>query len=137
LKIQEGYQLYLKWNRIRYDEQIAHFTGAVLTGPVLSQAQAIEPNDFIDLDFTKQNANVDLFLPQHFFIARLAWKDVVYKDNMVELKRCTLIHNKAGSLKELKNDFSFVVDCSGHEEHMHKNMLVYPAWVLNGSEDVI
>jgi hypothetical protein len=134
MKIQNAYKLYFRWKRIRYEKDTAFFTGAYFTGPVLVKAAEIQPQDHIDLDFTVQNKNTGLFLPKHFYIARLSWKDVTYKDDRVELKKCTLNHNKAGSLKDLENSFSFVIDCSRHDELMHRKILVYPAWVMREDE---
>ena len=134
MEVLESYKLFFNWRGIKYTKSIASFKKAWLEGPVLVQAAKIESSDFIDLDFTVQNHKTSIFLPNNFFIARLSWKDVEYRDNIVVLKRCTLQHNKSGSLRELKDSFRFLIDCSQHEEHLHRNMLVYPAWVLNPEE---
>jgi hypothetical protein len=134
MQVQEVYQLFFNWQGMKYSKDVATFKKAWFDGPVLARAAQIEPNNYISLDFSLQNFQTNLFLPDNFFIARLSWKDVEYKDNKVILKKCSLLHNKAGSLKELKDGFKFLIDCSQHEEYMHRKMLVYPAWVLNPEE---
>ena len=131
MKVTERYQLFLNWYGLKYNGDIAIFNEAWFEGPVLQDAAQIQPNDYINLDFTKQNIDTSLFLPSGFFIARLAWEIVTYKDNKVILGSCTLSHNKAGSLKELEDGFKFLIDCSKHEEYLHNNHLVYPAWALS------
>jgi hypothetical protein len=136
MDIREEYKLFFSWAGLRYDKEVASFTKAWLAGPVLSRAAQIQPNDYIELDFSRQNYDIPIFLPDTFFIARLRWKGVEYKDDKVVLKKCCLIHNKAGSLKDLRNGFKFIIDCSRHEEYMHRSVLVYPAWVMT-PEDII
>lgn len=134
MQVQEPYKLFFNWTGLKYSKDVMTFKKAWLDGPVLSHAARIEPNNYIDLDFSPQSYNTDLFLPKNYFIARLFWKEVEYKDDKVFLKKCTLSHNKVGALQELKDGFKFLIDCSWHEEHMHRKMLVYPAWVLNPEE---
>ncbi len=136
MRVMEGYQLYFNWEGIRYESDTAVFKKAWLEGPVLQKAARIQATDFIDLDFTQQNLNTELFLPQNFFIARLRWKDVEYEEGQVVLKECTLNHNRSGSLKDLQDGYKFLIDCARHEEYLHNNILVYPSWVMN-PEDVI
>jgi hypothetical protein len=136
MQVREPYKLFFLWKGIVYNGNVATFTETQFTGPVLKRAEKINPDTYIDLDFTAQNLGTGLFLPRTFYIARLQWKGVEYKDDIVLLKDCTLVHNKAGSLKTLQDGFRFLIDCSGHESYRHHKMLVYPAWVLN-PEDVI
>jgi hypothetical protein len=132
----EGYQLFFNWAGLRYDKDIAFFKKAWFSGPVLQRAAQIQPNDYLDLDFSSQNFTTALFIPDNFFIARLRWGALEYKDDRVVLKKCSLNHNKAGSLKDLQSGFKFLIDCSRHEEYMHQKFLVYPAWVMT-PEDII
>lgn len=136
MQVEEKYTLYFNWVGADYTGEVTSFAEAWFDGPVLADAAQISPNDNLQLDFTKQNFNTPLFLPDSFFIASLAWKEVEYKDDKVLLKDCTLSHNKAGTLKEIKDDFRFLIDCSSHEFEVHYKMLVYPAWVLNPEEEI-
>jgi hypothetical protein len=135
--VSENYKLFFNWVGLRYEGEVALFDIAWFDGPVLCTAAKIESNTYIDLDFTSQNITTDLFLPQNFYVARLSWKEVEYLDNKVFLKGSMLSHNAVGSLKNLQDGFKFMIDCSKHEEHMHKNFLVYPSWVLKPTNDII
>lgn len=137
MRVKELYRLFFQWKGLKYNGGVATFKKAWFSGPVLARAAQINPNTYIDLDFTSQNVDTKLFLPKGFFIARLQWKDVEYKDEEIILKGCVLLHNKAGSLKELKSGLRFLIDCSGHEERTHHKMLVYPAWVLNPEDEIL
>jgi hypothetical protein len=136
MQVKEIYQLFFQWKGLKYNGDVATFKKAWFSGPVLQIAAKINPDTYMDLDFTRQNLDTKLFLPSNFYIARLRWKEVEYKDGDVTLKGCVLQHNKSGSLRELKNGLRFLIDCSGHDERIHHKMLVYPAWVLN-PEDII
>ena len=136
MEVLEWYRLYLNWEGVFYTGDVATFKLAWFDGPVLSDAARILPNDYLQLDFTRQNDDVPIFLTEHFFIAELAWKEVEYLGDRVYLKDCTLSHNKAGTLKELKDGFRILIDCSSHEEYQHYQFLLYPAWVLNPEEEI-
>lgn len=129
----DRYRLVFSWEGIRYEGQTAYFMRAFFSGPVLQRMSKVKPDDFIDLDFTKQNMQTGLFLPRHFYIAKLSWKDAVYRQWGIELTGCSLEHEKAGSLKELTDGLKFYIDCSGHEQVVHYKNLVYPAWVVKHS----
>jgi hypothetical protein len=131
MTIPEPYKLIFNWDGIRYEGEIAFFEKAAFTGPVLSNAAQIAENDSIDLDFTVQNMGSGLFLPQHYYIAKLSWGGVVYRPWGVELNECQLKHLKTGSLKELRDGMKFHIDCSTHEQYIHHKFLVYPSIVVN------
>lgn len=137
MKIQERYKLLFKWEGIRYEDEVASFDKSWFEGPVLKIAAPIEQDNFMDLDFTKQNQTSNLFLPDGYYIARLRWKSVTYGDGVVELGNCTLTHNKAGTLRNLENGFHFAIDCSAHEEYFHRKTLVYPAFAINKEDQPI
>lgn len=132
MRIPERYKLIFHWNRIRYEGSVAFFDQAAFTGPVLARTTKIQPDDHIELDFTQQNMASEIFLPNTYYIAKLSWKDVIYKPWGIELTECQLQHHKTGSLKELKDRMKFYIDCSTHEHTIHYKFLVYPAWVVNG-----
>jgi hypothetical protein len=133
----DSYKLYFRWNGLHYDRGVTSFIKAWFYGPVLLGASKIQDNDFLDLDYTKQNLNTGLFVPKDFYIARLSWKTVTYIEDIVLLEECKLSHNKAGSLSNLKEGSSFLIDCSNHDETRHAKHLVYPAAVLNTELEVL
>jgi len=133
----ERYKLYFEWIGLKYNKDVASFKDAWFHGPVLQRAAKINSNDYIDLDFSSQNFNNKLFLVDSYYIAKLRWKDVEYREGKVMLKGCKLTHNKAGTLRELKDGFSFLIDCGRHESYMHHKTLVYPSWVMNEEKVII
>jgi len=137
MAVKDRYKLLFKWEGIRYERDIASFKKSWFEGPVLKIAAQIEQDSFMGLDFTKQNRTSNLFLPNHYFIARLQWRGVTYKDGIVDLANCTLTHEKAGSLKNIEDDFTIEIDCSAHEEYFHRKTLVYPALILNKDDQPI
>jgi hypothetical protein len=128
--VKEKYQLYLEWNSIHYTGQVAVLDRALFYGPVLNIAFKLLEKDSIKLDFTAQQ---QIFLADpSFYVATLSWAGIHYhRDSIVELKNCTLEHNKAGSLKALTRDNFFIIDCEPHEEHIHIKNLIYKSWVLD------
>lgn len=130
MRIQDRYRLEFRWQGLEYDGDVATFTSAWFTGPVLKYAEKIQPLNDMSLDFTQQNRSNSLFVPRQYYIARLSWGDIIYRDNEVLLDGCKLNHQQSGTLKNLKDGFYFVIDCSKHEAHMHRKILVYPAWAL-------
>jgi hypothetical protein len=139
MKIKQKYTLYFDWENIRYEDSVAAFDRAFFHGPVMENANRIEPNTYIDLDFTPQNlSSCGLFIPENFYIARLSWGDVKYhEDNVVELFNCTLSHNKGGTLRNLQDGQYFILNCERHEETIHHKFLTYEVWVMNNEDNVI
>lgn len=131
MKIKERYRLVFSWEGITYEGKVATFNRAAFSGPVLKNMVKVEGDDSIDLDFTAQNMKSGIFIPKYYYIAKLSWKNVIYKPWGIELTGCKLDHHKTGSLRELQDGMKFYVDCSKHEHTTHYKFLVYPAWVVN------
>lgn len=129
--IPERYRLVFSWEGLHYEGNDARFTRAGFSGPVIALMARVNDNDHIDLDFTEQNKSSGLFIPHHYYIARLSWAEVSYKSWGIELMNVTLSHHKTGSLRELTDKMRFYIDCSRHEHHTHHKFLVYQAWVIN------
>ena len=130
MRITERYKLVFSWEGIRYEGDVAYFTRAAFSGPVIAMMAKVEPSDFIDLDLSDQSFNSPIFLPKSYYIARLAWREVVYRSWGIELMEASLSHQKVGSLKELKDGMKLYINCSNHEHTIHHKHLVYPAWVV-------
>jgi len=137
MNVVEKYKLFFNWRGIKYENKVATFKRAWFAGPVITSALQVQSNDFLDLDFSLQNNDASLFLPKNFYVARLFWKDVEYKGDTVSLKGCTLSHNVGGTLRNLEDGFKFLIDCKNHEETTHRRFLVYPAWVLKPTDELI
>ena len=122
----DDYLLFLKWLFLDYDindSKLIKLNGAYFTGPVLRNAAAINPGDYIDLDFTEQYAKKI----NNYYIARLRWGAVRNVGNIVYLDNCTLQCKYKKSLPKLKPDDFIVIDTSMHEEATHQYFLTYPA----------
>ena len=137
MNITEKYKLIFRWEGIRYEGNTAYFNKAWFEGPVLADVQQLQPNDYIDLDLSRQNLSTDLFLPREYYIARLGWAEAKHIAGKVRLVGVTLDHHKTGSLKELRDGMQFFIDCSQHEEQIHYKNLVYPAWVAAANSEEI
>lgn len=133
----ESHKLILNWDSIKYEGEVAILDQAQFSGPVLQISEQISPNDSINLDFTEQNMQVGIFIPKHYYIATLRWENIEYKEGIVYLYNSKLEHSKVGSLKNLQENMSLVIDCSKHEMHSHYKFLVYPAWVVNSEGKIL
>ena len=129
LNILEGYELYFEFGKIHYTGSIAVLTNCFFYGAALKRARKLNEKDKIRLDFTLQNK---IFIPNSFYIADLKWEGIRYEtDEIIELFKCTLEHEKIGTLKNLTPEEFFIIDTYKHEERVHYKSLVYPAFVLN------
>lgn len=132
----EQYELYLEWTTLEYVTGAIKFNKSLLYGPALKNAQRIQENDNMKLDFSAQNFIV---IPDPSFnVATLKWQGVNYlRDDVVELKDCVLEYTNIGLLKNLTPDNFFIVDCERHEERVHAKYLTYIAWVLDNDGNPI
>lgn len=135
--VDEYYKLYFQGQGIRYEGRKLYFDKGWFFGPVLHNSNEIEPDNYLDLDFTKQNIDTPIFLPKSYYIAKLSWKDVIYSSEWVELTECTLEHDQVGTLRDIQEEFTILIDCKSHEHWKHHNSLLYPAWVLNREFEII
>ena len=128
--LSEKFRLELHWKEIKYEaEERCKLIDACFSGPVLSIAQKIEENSFIDLDFYEQYS----IITKNYYVARFSWNKVIYnKDNTVSLGDAYLSHNKdLNKVPKLKNNDFIVIDTKGHEEETHAFNLVYRSYVVN------
>jgi len=124
----EKYRLDLKWSSTVYKEGICFFKDAYFSGPVLSFAEKIEPNNSMDLDFFKQY----FVLVTNVYIGKLSWEDVIYKDDRIYLANCTLTHkSELNKVPTLKNNDLLVIDCKNHERETHDWYPTYRTYVSN------
>ncbi len=129
----EKYRLDLRWSSVDYKDNICLLTGAYFSGPALSFAEKIEPNNWINLDFFKQY----IVLVSNVYIGKLSWGDVIYKDDKVYLSNCSISHkselHKVPTLKD--NDF-LVIDCKEHERETHDWYPTYKTYVSNEDSQI-
>jgi hypothetical protein len=128
--LSEMYRLELHWDKVIYEiDGVCKLTNAIFSGPAISIANAVNPNDHIMVDFYKQY----IILVKNVYVAKLSWGNIKYnKDNSISLNDCFLKHdtelNRVPKLKD--NDF-IVIDTKNHEEAVHAFNLVYTSYVIN------
>jgi hypothetical protein len=127
--LSEKYKLEIHWEKTNYENDgICNLENAYFSGPVLSIAEKIKPNDNINLDFYKQY----IVLTKNVYVANLSWGDVINGDNKVVLKTAKITHDtELNRVPKLKNTDYLVVDTSGHENEGHAYNFVYPTYVIN------
>jgi len=87
----ERYKLELHWEKVKYEQDgMCKLIGAYFSGPVLSNAEKINDNDNIKLDFFTQY----LVFVKNVYVGDLSWGEVTYKDKKVILKDAIITHDK-------------------------------------------
>ncbi|HLD90925.1 MAG TPA: hypothetical protein VI911_07935 [Patescibacteria group bacterium] len=128
--IAEKYTLALSWEKVEYKtDGECLLNNARLSGPALSIANKINPNEFIKLDFYKQY----LLFVKNVYIAKLSWGDVVYnKNNTVTLKEAKIVHDtELNRVPQFKHNDFILIDTSNHEDTRHAFSLVYTSYVVD------
>ena len=124
----EKYRLDLRWASVDYKDNICLLTGAYFSGPALSFAEKIEPNNWINLDFFKQY----IVLVSNVYIGKLSWGEVFYNNDKVFLSNCTLTHeSELNKVPKLESTDILVIDCQKHERETHAFYTTYKTYVSN------
>ncbi len=128
----EKYKLELHWDKIDYlDEESAVLKGAYFSGPALKIAQKVSAPDKIDLDLTPQH----IVVLNSYYIVRLTWDEVEYKDTVVLLKNAVVSNSDLKTLHKLENDDYVVISTEKHEEKIHAYNLVYESQVIRRDKE--
>lgn len=128
--LSERYRLEVRWEKAIYDQDgICKLIGAYFSGPVLSNAQRINSNDHIMLDFYRQY----IIVAKNIYVAKLSWCDVVYDSNgFIFLEGAIISHDtELNRVPKLKDTDYLVIDTSTHEADKHQYNLVYKTFVLD------
>ena len=131
----DKYRLDLSWQKAIYEQSgRCKLEGAKFSGPALSFAEAIKPNDHISIDFFKQY----YIHVENVYIATLKWAEVKYNgDNTVLLEGCFLEHDtELNRVPNLNNDDMIIIDTKGHDRETHNFYLNYMAYVTNSDGQV-
>jgi hypothetical protein len=126
----EKYRLELHWKKVlRPEAGIMHLTEAYFSGPALADADKINNNDTIRLDFCSQM----IILVKNVYVADLHWGEVVYnKNNTISLKNAMLKYDpNIKGIPNLEAKDYLVIDTSDHENERHLYNLLYPAYVID------
>ena len=128
--ISERYTLKISWDKVEYNKEgVCKLIGAKFSGPALSIAAKIQPDQYISLDFYKQY----FLLVQNAYVAKFNWQNVIYnKDNTVSLPEATITHDtELNRVPKFKDSDFILIDTSDHEESKHRFSLVYVSYVVN------
>jgi len=126
----DRFRLELHWNTVAYERDgVCKLIGAYFSGPALSEADKINDNDSIMLDFFKQY----LILVENTYVAKLSWREVVYnKNGTITLKNACIIHDtQINKVPKLLGTDYLIVDTANHETENHQFNLLYKTYVVN------
>lgn len=126
----ERYRLELHWKKaIRPKAGLIHLQDAYFSGPALAQAQKINDNDTIKLDFCQQM----IVLVKNVYVADLYWEEVVYnKDKTVTLKNARIEYDpEIKGIPNLEGKDYLVIDTENHQIETHAFNLLYPAYAVD------
>jgi hypothetical protein len=125
----ERYKLELHWEKVKYEQDgMCKLIGAYFSGPALSNAEKINDNDSIKLDFFTQY----LVFVKNVYIGDLSWNEVVYNGKKVILKDAKITHDtELNKVPKLKDTDYLVIDTSNHEMALHAFNLLYTTYVVS------
>jgi len=133
--LSEKYRLELHWKKVlRPEAGIMHLTDAYFSGPALAQADEINPNDTIRLDFCSQM----VILVKNVYVADLYWGEVSYnKNNIIGLKSAMIKYDPSiKGIPNLEDKDYLVIDTRDHENEKHLYNLLYPAYVVSRDSEL-
>jgi hypothetical protein len=131
----EKFKLEVRWEKVlRPKSGEMHLVDAYFTGPVLAQAEKINSNDYITIDFCSQF----VVLVKNVFIAKFSWGEVTYgKDNKVYLKNAMLTYDPLiQGIPNLENADYLVIDTRDHENEKHLYNMLYPAYTIDNENEL-
>jgi len=126
----ERYRLDLHWEKAIYETKgVCKLKNAVFSGPALSDAEEVQSNDEILLDFYSQY----IVLVKNIYVGKLSWGAVKYNgDNTISLMNAKITHNtELNRVPKLKDTDYLVIDTSNHEMAVHMFNLTYKTYVVN------
>jgi hypothetical protein len=133
--LSERFRLEVHWDKVlRPKDGEMHLVGARFEGPALDQADKINDNDTIRLDFCSQL----ITLVKSIYVADLYWGEVSYdKDKIVGLKDARIEYDPdIRGIPNLNNKDHLIIDTSGHENEKHLYNLLYPTYVVDGDSEL-
>jgi len=125
----EKYRLELHWEKAIFNkDNVCDLKGAYFSGPVLHNAEKINDNDHIMLDFFHQY----FILVKSIYVGKLSWKKVIYNNDVVLLESAKISHDKElNRVPKLLDSDYLVIDTKGHDIEEHYLNLVYKTYVVN------
>lgn len=126
----ERYRLELHWSKVlRPKAGLIYLQDAYFSGPALAQAQKINNNDTIKLDFCQQM----IVLVKNVYVVDLYWGEVVYnKDKTITLKNARIEYDpEIKGIPNLEEKDYLVIDTENHQVEKHAFNLLYSAYAVN------
>ena len=135
MRLGEKFRLEIHWDKAVYEkEDMCKLEGCYFSGPALSIAQQIQPNEHINLDFCGQYS----IITKNAYVAKFSWGEVIYNsNNTITLKDATMSHDSDfHRVPKLNNNDYIVVDTENHQFEIHHLNLVYKSYVINAENDL-
>jgi hypothetical protein len=129
----EKYRLELHWSSAVFEKEgVCVLKGAFFSGPALNDAEKINDNDSIMLDFYNQY----FILVRNVYVGRLSWGRVEYKKDKVFLYDAKITHaTELNRVPKLEQDDFLVIDTKGHDAEEHMYNMVYKTYVVNDDKN--
>ena len=131
----ERFKLELHWKKVlRPKAGEMHLVDAYFSGPALAQADKINNNDTIRLDFCSQL----VVLVKSVYVGDLKWGEVVYnKNKTVTLKNARIEYDpELKGIPNLETKDYLVINTAGHENEKHLYNLLYPTYVIDRDSEL-
>lgn len=126
----DRFRLELHWKSTVYERDgVCKLDGAYFSGPALVEADKINENDNIMLDFFQQY----LILVDNVYVAKFSWGQVIYnKEDIITLKKAFITHDtQLNKVPKLTNTDYLIIDTSDHESEVHQFNPLYKTYVVN------
>jgi hypothetical protein len=126
----DRYRLELHWKSTAYERDgVCKLSGVSFSGPALVEADKINSNDNIMLDFFHQY----IILVENVYVAKLSWGEVIYnKNGTISLKKAFIIHStELNKVPKLSDTDFLILDTSNHESETHQFNPLYKTYVVN------
>ena len=128
--LSDRFRLELHWKSAIYEQDgVCKLGEAYFSGPALVEADRINDNDHIMLDFFHQY----IVLVENVYVAKFSWGQVAYnKDDTVTLKNAFIKHDTSlNKVPKLSATDFLIIDTSNHETKMHQFNPLYKTYVVN------
>jgi hypothetical protein len=133
--LSDRYRLELHWDKVRYNEEgICNLTNARFLGPALAEAQKLNNEDYILIDFFQQY----LKLVRSVYVVKFSWKGVSYDSgDVINLGNAKFEHaSELNRVPKLKDTDKLIIDTSNHTVEKHAFNIVYKAYVLGNDREL-
>lgn len=128
--LSDRFRLELHWKSTTYERDgVCKLTDVYFSGPALIEADKINDNDSIMLDFFQQY----FILVENTYVAKFSWREVVYnKNGTITLKNACITHDtQLNKVPKLLDADYLIIDTMNHETETHRFNPLYKTYVVN------